>query len=293
MRKAGTRTNSHEQVTPAASSTASRRVFLRLASTLITLEWANIAFALEPHTPGNSNQPTPLEQAYPLALKVPPFTRNGANVPIVVEIRHPMEADHYIKSLQILNETDPIPSKGFFHLSPANGRTYLSMQARINSGTSTVLAVAECTRHGRWTTRQSITIPEGDGGCATETEEDDHVSSDDGIRPPVIRIPELVERGWIGRDEIIRVQISIRHPSRTGLTHQGATFRQTGDPFYLKEMKVLYGDRLVSRYEMTPAISDNPFITFTLRASEQSDIRIVLTNSRGQQFQATQEVVLA
>lgn len=87
--------------------------------------------------------------------------------------------------------------------------------------------------------------------------------------------------------------MSIRHPSRTGLTHQGATFRQTGDPFYLKEMKVLYGDRLVSRYEMTPAISDNPFITFTLRASEQSAIRVVLTNSRGQQFQAAQEVVLA
>lgn len=293
MRMIGTRANSHERVTPTASPTVSRRGFLRLASALITLKWADAAFAVESQAPGGSKQPTPREQAYPLTLTVPPFTRNGANVPIVVDMHHPMEADHYIKSLQILNETDPIPSKGILHLSPASGRAYLSMQARMNSGTSTVLAVAECTRHGRWTTRQSITIPEGEGGCATETEGDDHGSSDDGIRPPVIRIPELVERGQIRRDEIIRVQMNVRHPSRTGLTHEGATFRQTGDPFYLKEITVLYGDRMVSRYEMTPAISDNPFITFALRASEQSTIRIILTNSRGQQFQATQAIALA
>jgi hypothetical protein len=58
-------------------------------------------------------------------------------------------------------------------------------------------------------------------------------------------------------------------------------------------MKVYYGDHLVSRYEMTPAISDNPFITFKLRAMEESAIRIVMTNSRGQQFQAIQEVVFS
>jgi desulfoferrodoxin (superoxide reductase-like protein) len=208
-------------------------------------------------------------------------------------MRHPMDPDHYIKSLQILNEADPIPSKGIFHFSPANGQAYLSVQARMNSGTSTVLAVAECTRHGRWTTSRPITIPEGEGGCATGAEGDDHLSPDDGIRPPVIRIPELVERGTIRRGEIIRVQMNVKHPSRTGLTHQGATFLQTADPFYLKEMKVFYGNRLVSRYEMTPAISENPFITFTLRASEEAAVRIVVTNSRGRQFQATQELALA
>src|SRR5574337_858100 len=293
MRMTGTRANWHERVTPTASPALSRRAFLGLTSMLIALEWADNAFALEPQAPDNSNQPTPPERAYPLNLKVPSFTRNGANVPIVVEMHHPMDSDHYIKSLQILNEADPIPSKGTFHLTPANGRAYLSVQARMNSGTSTVLAVAECTRHGRWTASQSITIPEGEGGCDTASEEDDHLSSDDTIRPPVVRIPELVERGKIRRGDIVRVQINVRHPSRTGLTLRGGRFLQTAESFYMKEMKVLYGDYLVSRYEMTPAISDNPFITFTLRASEESTIRIILTNSRGQQFQTAQEVVFA
>ncbi len=278
----------------------SRRAFLCLASTLITVWYTTLevdrpahALSSEPEHPADPSRLPPIQQAYPLILTVPSFTRNGASVPLVVEMRHPMEEDHYIRNLQILNETDPIPSKGILHLSPANGQAYLSVQARMNSGTSTVLAVAECTRHGRWTTSQSITIPEGEGGCATAAEGEDDLSSDDAIRPPVIRIPELVERGKISRGDIIRVQINVKHPSRTGLTRQGTRFLHTADPFYLKEMKVFYGDRLVSRYEMTPAISDNPFITFTLRASEESAVRIVLTNSRGQQFQATQEVVLA
>lgn len=277
-----------------AAPTVSRRTFLRLASTLLTvwvakLEGGGSAIAATPELqgPADSGGLTPLQQAYPLVLTAPPFTRNGANVPLVVEMHHPMETDHYIKSLQILNETDPIPSKGIFHLSPANGLAYLSVQARMNSGTSTVLAIAECTRHGRWTTSRSITIPEGAGGCASADE------SDDTIGPPVIRIPELVERGQIRRGDIVRVQINVKHPSRTGLVHHGTRFVQEADPFYLKEMTVLYGNRPVSRYEMTPAISDNPFITFTVRASKESTIRIVATNSRGQQFEATQAIGFA
>ncbi len=278
----------------------SRRGFLRLASTLAALGytrqesgWPADAYASELQPPNDPSAPLHADQPLPILLRIPPVTRNGAHVPIVAEMRHPMEPDHYIKSLQILNESDPIPSKGIFYFSPANGQAYLSVQARMHSGTSAVRVIAECTRHGRWTTSQPITIPEGGGGCATAAEEGDSVPLDDAIRPPVIRIPELVERGKIRRGEIIHVQVKLKHPSRTGLALQGSTFVQTADPFYLKEMKVLYGDHLVSRYEMTPAISDSPFITFTLRVMEESTIRIVVTNSRGRQFETSQKVVLA
>lgn len=293
-------TNRSRWLTSPGLPTVSRRCFLRLASTLITVgctkqEVGRLAdaFTTEQQRPNDPRTLTPSEQLHLPLLRVPPLTRNGAHVPVVVEMHHPMEPDHYIKSIQILNERDPIPSKGIFHLSPTNGQAYLSVQARMHSGTSTVRVIAECTLHGRWATSQPITIPEGGGGCATATEGGDNLLHDDTIRPPVIRIPELVERGKIRRGEIIQVQMKLKHPSRTGLALQGATFLQTAEPFYVEEMKVFYGDHLVSRYEMTPAISDNPFITFTLRAMEESTIRIVVTNSRGQRFQTAQEVVFA
>lgn len=274
----------------------SRRRFLHLASIMAAIGFtaqesdrlAADAHASELQQSDDPTAPVHAEQSLPI-LKVPSVTRNGAHVPIVVEMRHPMEPDHYIKSIQILNESDPIPSKGIFYFSPANGRAHLSVQARMHSGTSTVRAIAECTRHGRWATSQLITIPEGGGGCAT-AEGEDTAPFDDVIPPPTIRLPELVERGRIRHGEIINVQVKIKHPSRTGLALHASTFVQATEPFYLNEMRVWYGDRLVSRYEMTPAISDSPFITFPLRATEESAIRIVVTNSRGQQFESSQRV---
>lgn len=251
------------------------------------------AFAVELQQLKDPTRPTPFEQLHLPILRIPSFTRNGAHVPIVVEMTHPMTPEHYVTSVQILNESDPVSSKGTFHLHPTNGQVYLAVQARMHSGASTVQAIAECNLHGRWAASQPITIPDGAGGCATVLGGAGDRPANDEIRPPVIRIPELVERGKIHRGELIRVQIKLKHPSRTGLAFQGTVFLQAADPFYLKEMEVFYGDRLVTRYEMTPAISDNPFITLKLRALEEKPIRIVLTNSRGQQFQATKEIVLS
>ena len=240
--------------------------------------------------PGAHRQP---EQLHLPTLGIPPFTRNGAHVPIVIEVASPMEPDHYISSLQILNEGDPIPSKGTFHLTPANGQAYLATQARMRSGTSSVVVIAECTQHGRSVARQSITIPEGGEGCASAAGGRDNGTDNDDIRPPVIRIPALVARGSIRRGEIVQVQLQVKHPSRTGLALRGQQYVQEREPFYIRTMEVFYGDRLVSRFEMTPAGSDNPFITFKLLATEERHIGIVLTNSRGRRFEATEEVALS
>lgn len=275
----------------------SRRGFLRFASGLAAiglltgkerLVWALTGELQHPRDPSH---PTPFEELHLPQLRIPSFTRNGAHVPIVVEMAHPMEPNHYLKSLQILNESDPIPSKGTFHLTPANGEVYLAVQARMHSGTSSVSVIAECTLHGRWARSQPITIPEEGGGCATVIEETQ--PSEDEIRPPVIRIPELVARGKIRRGEIIHIQVKFQHPNRTGLAFREGKFFQGADPFYIRKMEVFYKDRRISWYEMTPAVSDNPFITFKLRAVEEGPLRIVLTNSRGQEFQATQALVLS
>jgi hypothetical protein len=208
-------------------------------------------------------------------------------------MEHPMEPEHYITSLQVLNASDPISSKGVFYLTPANGQAYLAVQARMHSGTSSVQVIAECNQHGRWGQSQPITIPEGTGGCATVTEGQEPQPGEAEIRAPVIRIPELVQRGSIRRGEIIQVQLKFKHPNRTGLAFREGQFVQAMEPFYLKAMEVFYGERLVSWYEMTPALSDNPFITFTLRMTDAWPLRVVFTNSRGQRFQATEEITFA
>ncbi len=276
----------------------SRRSFLGLASAAVGLVGGRKIWRVWPGIPAEDplaadrDVLTGSEQLHLVLLKVPAATSNGAKVPIVVEMTHPMERDHYITTVSIVNERDPVPLKGAFHFTPANGQIYLAFQARMDQGASKVLATAECSRHGASSSIRSIEIPSGAGGCEAPAPPWRRISSDE-ILPPRIRIPELVERGWIRRDEIIRVQLKMRHPSRTGLVRRDGKFVQESEPIYLREMEVIYGDERVSRFAMSPALSDDPFITFKLRAKREGLLRVLLTNSRGQRFEAREQIRLS
>jgi desulfoferrodoxin (superoxide reductase-like protein) len=225
-------------------------------------------------------------------LILPTVTRNGTHVPVVVQMNHPMEPGHHIRQVQFVNESDPIPSKGIFHPTPANGEIYFAFQARMHSGTSTLLAIAECNLHGTSTARHRITIPDGQGGCATADAAKPAVAKEE-ILPPVIRIPELIRRGHLARGEMTEIQVKFKHPSTTGLAYENKKFVQVEEPLYLTSMQVFYGEILVSRYEMTAGLSDNPFLKFKLKFTEAKPIRILFTNSVGRQFNAMAEVVLS
>src|SRR5581483_2787391 len=100
------------------------------------------------------------------ALQLPVLTANGAKVPLVVALEHPMEEGHAITVVRVVNERDPVPSKGTFHFTPANGQAYLALQVRLDQGVSEVVATASCNRHGDWSTVGSVAVPDGAGGCA-------------------------------------------------------------------------------------------------------------------------------
>jgi sulfur-oxidizing protein SoxY len=223
-------------------------------------------------------------------VRVPRHTANGAKVPIVVEMDHPMTPAHHVASVRVANELDPIASKGTFHFTPANGRVYLAFQARMHDGPSEVSVTAECNRHGGWTARHPIEIPAGAGGCTGAAPPPAAGPAREDLRPPVIRIPELVERGHIHRGELVHVQVKMRHPSRTGLVFRAGRFVQESEPLHLAEMVVRYGGELVSRFTLTSALSDDPFITFTLLARLEEPLTIAVTNCRGQEFGATHDI---
>jgi desulfoferrodoxin (superoxide reductase-like protein) len=226
------------------------------------------------------------EQMHQPVLRLPAFTRNGAKVPVAVELPHPMQPDHFITSLEIVSERDPVPSKGRFQLSPLNGQASLAVQIRVDQGTSEVVATAECNRHGRWRTVGRVAVPEGSGGCAGTAPPPDATSADD-MHPPVIRIPQLVAEGSISRNQVVDVQLKIKHPTRTGLVVRDGRFVAASEPLYLETVEVFHERHTVCRFALTSALSDNPLIAFKLRAHAEGLLRAVLTNNRGQRFEAT------
>jgi hypothetical protein len=176
-----------------------------------------------------------------------------------------------------------------FYFTPVNGRVYVAFQARMDHGVSNVSVTAECNRHGKWSSSRAIDIPEDAGGCAGTAPAQGRTGGED-IRPPVIRIAELVQQGRIRPGQIIHAQVKMRHPNRTGLMFRDGRFVQESEPLYLKELEVYYGGDRVSRFAMTSALSDDPFITFSLLVRREGSLRVLLGNNRGQRFEARQEI---
>ena len=269
----------------------SRRGFLGLASAAAGL-WIRGARAGGPERrllAGDPARLSPLEREHLVSVHLPERTRNGSKVPIVVEMSHPMTPDHHVTSIEVANEADPFPHKGTFHLTPASGAAYVAFQARMNGGESEVTVTAECNRHGRWAVSRRISIPEDAGGCAGAAPAPGRTDGDD-IHPPEIRIAELVQRGRIRRGEVVHPQLKIRHPNRTGLAERDGHFVAASEQLYLEEMEVWFGGERVSRFELSPALSDDPFITFALLASREGSLAVRLANNRGRRFEAAHEI---
>jgi sulfur-oxidizing protein SoxY len=261
----------------------SRRRFIGLAAMAAGL-------MARPGVLQGGSEPSPtFEDLHRPRLRVPALTSNGARVPIIVDVPHPMTPEHRLTGLQIFNPRDPVPVKGTFEFSPANGRAYIAFQARLDEGPSIVTATAECGRHGRFVATAAVAIAEGAGGGAGGAPPAARMGPDD-IRPPVIRIPQLVGDGRIGPEDFIDVQVKTKHPNRTGLVVRDGVFVQESEPFHLSEMVVFYGSEPVSRFVLSAALSDNPLITFKLRARREAPIRVTLANTRGQRFEATHEL---
>lgn len=96
-------------------------------------------------------------------VTLPPVVEDGSQAPIVVEMDHPMDADNYIKSIQILNFKDPVVIKGKFYFTPANGEVYIGTQIRLDGGSSTVWVIAECSKHGKFAVSKTVKVAAG--GC--------------------------------------------------------------------------------------------------------------------------------
>jgi predicted secreted protein len=263
------------------SSDVGRRAFL-LAGATAGLAW------LTPRGVSATDSPSASHPGGPPLLRVPAFTENGAKVPLTIQMDHPMEADHHVTVVRVVNDRDPVPSKGEFHFTPANGQVYLVYQARLDDGHSVVRVHAECSRRQQWSNIGTLQVASGGGGCAGAAPPLELRSTE--IRPPVIRLPHLVRGRRLEPGHIIDVQVKLKHPVRTGLAQRNGQFVAVTEPFFLTEMDVFYGGRRVSRFVMTPALADDPLITFRLRPEDEGVLRVAFRNSRGLVLEATQPI---
>ena len=210
-----------------------------------------------------------VESGHQPMLDVPRLAEDPTAVPVRVSVNHPMAHDHFIESVEMILEADPVPHKGTYRFTPANGRARLSFPMR--SGTGGVLkAIVTCNRHGRFVGTREIRV--GGDGCASEP---------DGSRErpgnPRARIMGVPKFGGV-----VEVAVKLDHESDTGLRLKDGKY----------EMQVFLGDRRISDFRLTSALSSNAILRFPLRVTGASTLRVVIVNSEGRRWEATERIRL-
>jgi sulfur-oxidizing protein SoxY len=222
-------------------------------------------------------RPAAVETAHRPQIDVPILADDPVAVPLTVSVDHPMEADHYIKALEVVLRTDPVPRKGVFHFTPRSGRASVAYQMRSGQG-GELTVVAECTRHGRFEARHLVRV--APGGCALPP---GSVTREQGGSPSV-RTQARVRPG-----EVVAVWASLKHTSHTGLAEKNGTFVQERPAFFVERMTAFLGEERVSEFALTPAMSPDPKLRFFVKARPGTMLRVVFVDNRGGQWAAHQQ----
>lgn len=211
-------------------------------------------------------------------LDLPILAEDPTAVPVRVAVEHPMESDHYIRSIEVVLATDPVAHKGTYRFTPGSGQAWVAFPMRSGIG-GVVQATAECTRHGRFVATREVRVV-GDG-CATVPE---RVARDRSGNPKLrlSRVPRL--------GEIVEVRTKLDHDSDTGLSLKGGVYVRERPEFFVKQMRVYFDRELVGDFTLTSAISPNPIFRFPLKVARAGALRVVFTNNEGRQWEVTEPV---
>lgn len=209
---------------------------------------------------------------------LPILAEDPTAVPVQVWVDQPMEPDHYVRSIEVRLDNDPVAEKGKFFFTPANGRAWIAFQMRSGTG-GAVTAVAECSKHGRFVGTKEVRVVEG--GCTTAPDK----TGRERLGNPMLRLPRSVKFG-----QIMQVRTKINHNSYTGLALKDGQFVRVAPAFYVKQMLVYLDDQKISEFRMTSAVSPDPLIRFPLKATRSGQLRVVFVNNEGQRWEVTQPV---
>jgi sulfur-oxidizing protein SoxZ len=221
---------------------------------------------------------TRTDREHRIELDVPILSEEPAAVPIRVGVDHPMEPDHYIQSIEVSIDRDPVPAKGKFLFSPTNGRPWVAYQMRSGTG-GLVKAIAVCNRHGESVASREFRVV--DGGCSTPPER----GARDRAGRPELRLPRALKAG-----EPFEVRARVIHGSYTGLVLKQGKFVRELPEYYVSQMTAWLDDQQVSEFQMTSAVSPNPLIHFPIRVTRSATLRVQFANSEGQRWDVSQAI---
>jgi len=99
-----------------------------------------------------------------------------------------------------------------------------------------------------------------------------------------VRVPSTIKPG-----EVVRVRTLVIHPmERIERDRDGKVIQKNYN--YINKVTVTYLGKTVATFDTTQNVSENPFFSFTFRATDPGQLKITFTDTTGGKYEGTADV---
>jgi sulfur-oxidizing protein SoxY len=213
-----------------------------------------------------------------IAIEMPARAEDAAVVPVTLRLALPPADERHIMAVTLVVDRNPAPVAAKFELGPEAGVAMISTRVRVDTYTD-VHAVAELSDGTLHVTK---TFVKASGGCSAPAAK----NADEAKRTlGQMRLRQFSTARDSGAQAHREAQIMIRHPNNSGLQMDQVTRLYT-PAFFVRDMSVRQGSRLVLKMEAGITISEDPNVRFTYRASGSDALRAEAVDTDGTVFRS-------
>ena len=102
-----------------------------------------------------------------------------------------------------------------------------------------------------------------------------------------VRVPSTIKAG-----DVVRVRCLVIHPmERVERDGQGKIIERNYN--YINKMVVTYLGKAVVTFDTTQSVSENPFFSFAIRATDPGPLRVTFTDTTGGKYEGTADIKLS
>ncbi|MFN5744675.1 MAG: quinoprotein dehydrogenase-associated SoxYZ-like carrier [Methylococcaceae bacterium] len=201
-------------------------------------------------------------------------------VPIQVTSKIPQTADHFIKTITVVIDNNPVPFSAAFNFTPDSGKADIATRMRFNAYTH-VRAIAE-TNDGKL--HMAKAFVKASGGCSAPIGTD--------LEAAMARLGKMKFR--LDGDKVTPsqpnpVQLLISHPNITGMQMDQIS-RMVKPAHYVDEVNVSFNGRPIMNAKTDIAISADPNFRFYFVPDKAGELKVETKDNLGNHYSATQPV---
>ena len=220
------------------------------------------------------------ETAPAIELSAPYRAEDPALVPIAITAKIPQAPDHYIKTITLIIDNNPVPFAAAFHFTPESGKADIATRLRFNAYTH-IRAIAE-TSDGKLSMVKFFV--KASGGCSAPIGAD--------LEAAMARMGKMkfkLEGDKIVPNQPNPIQLLVSHPSISGMQMDQIS-RMIKPAHFVTQVNVSFNGKPIMSAETDIALSTDPNFRFYFVPDRAGELKAEAKDNQGKEFSYTQAV---